>query len=150
MATTPTYEAATGIALGTRGATSVPEPRPKLRDMGPTLDRAEQVYQRTVYQSNTGAAVAFFAACAIAVGAPTVDPIPLVGLLAIALISTGSSIPLARYRFRAEILRAAQREGLSTGDGQALAAATDSQWSVSAKSGKPAMKSENQDAKRVP
>ncbi len=123
MATMPTYEAASGMALGGQGATSVPEARPRLRNLSATLDRAEQIYQRTVYQSNTGASVAFFVACAIAVGTSGSDPIPMVGFLAIALLSAGSSIPLARYRFRAEISRTARREGLSALDGQGLAAA---------------------------
>jgi len=126
-----TYQAATGIELGELGTTSVPTPQPRLRNLSATLDRAEQAYQRSVYQANTSTSVAFFATCAIAVATAGDEPLPMLGLLAIALLSAGSSLPLARYRFREEIARTARHEGLSALDARALATTMLSQWSAS-------------------
>lgn len=134
MATMPTYEAATRLALGGREAASEPKDRPLLRDKGGTLDRAEQAYRHAMYQSNTGTAAAFFVTCAIAVGTEGSAPIALLGLLALALLSAASSMPLAQYRFRAEIESTAKKEGLSVLDAQQLARTMLAEWSASTKS----------------
>jgi hypothetical protein len=127
MATMPTYEAATGMAPRESGA------RPQLGDTRAALDRAVQAYEQTVYQSRTVTALAFFLATVIAVGTQGSAAEPLLGLVAIALLSAVSSIPLARYRFRAEITRIARHAGLAEMDARELATAMLSDWSPKAK-----------------
>jgi hypothetical protein len=101
MATTRTYETATGISLGGHGATTAYDSRPQLRNTPAALERAKQAYCHAKHRSGTSTAFAFFIAAAIAVGTQGSAPLALLGFVALALLSAASGTTIGRHQFRA-------------------------------------------------
>lgn len=131
MATTPTYDAATRMAVGiTWIAPPEPETPPRIPGLRTAMDRAEQFYAQTIHSSRVVTAIAFFVTAALAVGNQNGSPTPMLAFLGIALFSAASGQLLARYRFRHEIVAAARKANLSAQDARSFATDMFAEWSA--------------------
>jgi hypothetical protein len=124
MATMPDYQA----TLASKSTASAHSVALEIRNRDAAIGRAENAYAHSVQQSRMMSAVCFLVAAALAVGTVGAAATPMICMLAIAVLSSLTSKPIAGHQFRLEIQRTARAQGHSENDARSIAASMTAAW----------------------